>query len=133
MTSLTPLEIEILRKLLEGDDPRLQALRRQAELARAESRELTGVGFFTKLSFATQPSPLPFEPSLTFGDVVGQAPGLRRGAGFLLYIRAGLLDMIEGYTFDEPWPTDTAQMVISFEGGHRDWDTFRSQLGDKAS
>jgi hypothetical protein len=40
------------------------------------------------------------------GDVSGELEGLANGAGFVLFIRDGRLKMLEGFTFDEPWPVD---------------------------
>lgn len=46
--TLSALESDVLRMLLEGDHPVLGQPRAQLETARAVSRELSGVGFFTE-------------------------------------------------------------------------------------
>jgi hypothetical protein len=47
---LSPLEEAVLTTLLRHDHPTFAALRRQQEVCRVESREFTGVGFFTTLT-----------------------------------------------------------------------------------
>jgi hypothetical protein len=36
--------------------------------------------------------------------VIARMEGLEHGAGFMLFIDDGVLVMLEGYTYDEPWP-----------------------------
>jgi hypothetical protein len=35
---------------------------------------------------------------------VAEIAGLERGVSFVLFVRDGMLDFLEGFTFDEPWP-----------------------------
>jgi len=42
----------------------------------------------------------------TLGNVQVSFPGLEHGAGFVLFINDGLISMLEGYTYGEPWPED---------------------------
>ena len=44
-------------------------------------------------------------------DVQGTLSGPQHGAGFVLFINNGLIHMLEGYTYDESWPSD----IKSFE------------------
>ena len=34
------------------------------------------------------------------------------GAGFLLFIRGGVISMLEGYTDDESWPASTDEFTL---------------------
>jgi hypothetical protein len=102
-SSLTALENAVLEKVLTGDHPFLTCLRAQIGALRVEARELTGVGFFTE--FAHAHGIAPCGENLQFGDVEAEIPNLQHGAGFLLYVRAGLITMLEGYTYDEDWPS----------------------------
>jgi hypothetical protein len=38
------------------------------------------------------------------GDVSADIDGLEHGVGFILCIEDGYLHMLEGYTFEGPWP-----------------------------
>jgi hypothetical protein len=68
-----------------------------------------------------------------FGDVVAALPGLTNGAGFLLYLKDGLLDMLEGYSFDEAWPVSTDVFELKYNNDRlRDWgDLAHTQLEQK--
>lgn len=35
---------------------------------------------------------------------MAEIAGLERGVSFVLFVRDGMLDFLEGFTFDEPWP-----------------------------
>lgn len=129
--SLSRFENAILQKLLEGDLPFFVNLREQLVECIVNDREHTGVGFFTSLSV---PDHLPRIRGLdvTFGDVVCEFPETRTEVGFLLYIKDGVLDMLEGYTYDEPWPSPDARYSLKYVGGEmRDLEalerTLRSQ------
>lgn len=33
-----------------------------------------------------------------------ETPGLRHGGGFVLFAENGILSMLEGFSYDKPWP-----------------------------
>jgi len=106
MDDLSQLEFDVLDKLLAGEDPIVIALRKQLRVARVKSRELTGVGFYTEIELPRDVEPAPMRSgAVKFGDVVADVPGLRGGVGFLLFICDGRIEMLEGYTYEEPWPS----------------------------
>jgi len=107
MTKLDPLELAVMQKLLDGEHPVLAALRRQFEVASVASRELTGAGFFTHFVIPAETVSAPLQGGkLQFGDVEATIVGLQHGAGFLLYIQDGVIQMLEGYSYEEPWPSN---------------------------
>ncbi len=120
---LTTLERNVLEMLLAGPEPELATLRAQAGSAQAADRRLSGVGFYTKFAFPSEPVPLPGRPTFDFGDVNAKSPQLAFGAGFVLFVRGGVLDALEGYTYDDPWPTDEASITLGFKGGVHKRDT----------
>ena len=104
---LTSLEKSVLEKLLDKPDEPFDTLRRQLSLAVVSNREFSGVGFFTEL---TLPKGAPLKqdiPDMTLGDVGAELPGLKHGAGFVLFVRGGAISMLEAYTYDEKWPENT--------------------------
>lgn len=118
---LTTLERGVLEKLLAGEHPVLEALRRQLGGCRVESRELTGYGFFTELEVdRTLPAAATSTDKLRIGDVNAKISGLDHGAGFVLFVNAGYLDMLEGYSYDEPWPESAGEFALSYEAEPRD-------------
>lgn len=128
MNSLTALEQDVMRMLLDGDDPVLAVLREQQKLLTVLEREMTGVGFYANLSVLSEAprvlKPLAFE----IGDIAAQIEGLAHGAGFTLFIRSGVLSLLEGYTYDEPWPAHISHYALSYIGGQRNWPALRKTL-----
>jgi hypothetical protein len=125
---LLPLELSVLTKLLDGHSASLQVLRLQLQSCSVVQRQSTGCGFYTTLSV---PDDIERVSNLTatFGDVVANIAGLKNGAGFLLFIKDGALDMLEGFSFDEPWPSNTSMFTLNYSNeGARDW----GDLGDQS-
>jgi hypothetical protein len=60
---------------------------------------------------------LPNRKRITLGDVNAEVEGLKFGAGFVLFISDGKLEMLEGYSYDEQWPTEIKKFVLSYAGG----------------
>src|SRR5262245_43075973 len=129
MTTLNPLEQAVMQKLFNGDDESLAVLREQLLRCSVTQREMTGVGFYTTFAVDPVAPVLPRKPSIRFGDVIAKTAGLQFGAGFLLYVDAGVLHMLEGYSFDEPWPPNIADFELSYTPGPaRDLEKLRQVL-----
>lgn len=117
--TLEPLEKAVLQKLLEGDHPVLTALRHQMSELSVKTRERTGAGFFTEFSMPRTAHPARMRSvKASFGDVEATISGLKHGSGFVLYIENGLLHMLEGYSYEEPWP----EQVLDFSVRHSNPD-----------
>jgi hypothetical protein len=103
---MTELEKAIMSMLLAGDEHPLVALREQVHRASVVNRTFSGCGFFTEFSVPSEVArvdPLNFE----IGDVRLELSGVKHGAGVLLFVRDGVLSMLEGYTYgEEPWPEE---------------------------
>jgi hypothetical protein len=110
---LDPIEVAVLNDLLAGQHPVLNALRAQLGGLRVTQRENTGAGFFTEFTVAPTAVPAP-AAKLCFGDVEATIRGLRNGAGFLLYVDRGLLVMLEGYAYEEPWPETITEFAVRY-------------------
>lgn len=124
MDQLTNLERRVAEKLLNGDTEVLANLRRQLDVCKITKREMTGVGFFTTFDVPTD-VPRVTRSSFKLGDVNATIDDLKHGAGFLLYIDSGTLIMLEGYTYDEPWPEHTDNFDLSYIDGRRDLDAVK--------
>jgi hypothetical protein len=84
---------------------------------------MTGVGFYAKVALPPGTEPATGRPSFKLGDVDGTASNVKHGLGFLLYVTDGFLDMLEGYTYDEPWPPEIKGLTLVYSpGGERDMD-----------
>lgn len=75
-----------------------------------ESREFTGVGFFTRFAKLSVPG-LALGTS-QLADVHADIPLLEHGAGFILFVENGRLDMLEGFCYDESWPSVTGEFKL---------------------
>jgi hypothetical protein len=115
MKGLNEFEQQVLDKLLAGDHPVLDALRAQAERARLTRREYTGVGFFCDFDVPSDAAPLPTQSDFHVGDVNASLDGLKYGAGFVLYVRNRRLAMLEGYTYEEPWPQKVHNLKLTYQ------------------
>lgn len=123
---LTDLERSVIDKLLAGEHPVLEALRGQLRSCRVRSRELTGCGFFTELQVdrGLRVAPTSAE-KLRIGDVNAKIGGLEHGAGFVLFVKDGYLDMLEGYSYEEPWPESIDEFELSYTGESRDVESLQ--------
>ncbi|MDP1626565.1 hypothetical protein [Parvibaculum sp.] len=122
MEGLNNFENAVLTKLLAGDHPLLIALRSQAERAQLSSRDYTGAGFFCVFTVPSDVTPLARHLDFEFGDVNAQIAGLKHGAGFVVFVRDGRLDMLEGYSYDEPWPEVIGDFELSYKSEPRNLD-----------
>jgi hypothetical protein len=104
---LTPLEKSVLEMLLDGSDEAFDTLKQQLNCATVTKREFTGVGFFTNFAVPNDAQIKRNVSDMTLGGVRAEFPGLKHGAGFLLFIREGVITMLEGFTYDEDWPENT--------------------------
>lgn len=129
-TELSNLERAVLDKMLDGALPMLSFLRQQLEECSVATREFTGVGFYTTFSL---PDHIPRKAGVDvrIGDVIGESPQIKDGMGFLLYVKNGVLDMLEGYTYDEPWPQEITRFELKYVNGEeRDRVTLEESLGE---
>ena len=109
---LTSLEKTVIDAILEKQGDPFDAVRAQLQYATVSARRFTGVGFFTDFVI---PPDAPVRRDLadtTFGDIGADLPTLKHGVGFLLFVRRGTITMLEGFSYDEPWPDDVSGFKI---------------------
>ena len=53
-------------------------------------------------------------PLFCLDDVLADVEGLNHGAGFVLYVRNGVMDLLEGYCYDEPWPPVVGAFALNY-------------------
>lgn len=121
MNQLDEFERAVLEKLLAGEHPVLHVLRKQAGLAHLVSRDRTGAGFFLSFDVPNE-APMLNAKDFHFGDVNATVEGLQHGAGFVLFVRGGRLDTLEGYSYGEPWPKDIQGFTLSYQREPRELD-----------
>lgn len=110
---LTPLEEAVLDEFLDRPGEPFTTLREQLAHASISSRELTGVGFFTHFAV---PHEAPVRRDLASAellDVGARIPEIEHGAGFILFVRDGVISMLEGYTYgNTPWPDSISDFSV---------------------
>jgi hypothetical protein len=121
----TDFEKELMDKLLDGDDIVLAILRKQFQDSSIKFRKDTGVGFYLTFYIPNDLPPIFDEvplckPNFCFGDVKAHIQGLRNGAGFLIWVKNGYLDQLEGYTYDEKWIHEIKSFKLNYLTGKRD-------------
>ena len=114
METLNSLETAILEKMLSGDKEPFNTLRRQYRRAKVMERRFTGVGFFTHIYVPSDAARLPDREGLEIGDVSAEIAGLRDGADFVLFVRDGAIDTLEGFCYDEAWPDPATATRVFF-------------------
>jgi hypothetical protein len=97
---ITPLERAVLRAICEAHPVDRAALEDQLSTAVVLNRENTGAGFYT--TFSIQCS----SHNAIGGERLRQGPearidGLEHGMGFVLWLKEGYADCLEGYSYEE--------------------------------
>ena len=108
----TPLENAVLDTLLDRPGEPYETIRRQLSFATVSRREFTGVGFFTDFVLSSDAPVGRDLPNMEIGGVGAELPGVKHGAGFLLFVRTGVVSMLEGYTYGEDWPVHIDEFRI---------------------
>ena len=116
----TPLEVEVMEKFLAGPNPILGALRAQFRTASVKKREFTGVGFWLDIELAPDAVPARLSQSLHLTDVGAELEGVTRGIGFVLHVLGGQMSLLEGFTYNEPWPAQIGTFSVAYirDGRH---------------
>lgn len=109
---LTRLEKAVIDELLRRRGEPFDTIRQQVAHASIAKREFTGVGFFTEFALPADAPVRRDLPDDSIGGVGADFPDLEGGVGFMLSIRGGVVTKLEGFTFDEPWPTSTDEFEL---------------------
>ena len=80
---------------------------RDAAMAKGEWHGFSGVGFFTRFTIPTDAPVTRGLADTVIQDAAADISGLEHGASFMLFIRDGVLSMLEGVASTGEWPKDT--------------------------
>jgi hypothetical protein len=127
---LKPLENDVLKLLLAGEDFVLDLLRQQLRSSNIYMQQFTGFGYYLYFKVLKNEKALEgmVKPSFCFGDVdVMLLVGDRwQRVGFLLWVKNGVLDFLEAYTYgDEKWPERFDEYRLNYLGGQRNFADLR--------
>jgi hypothetical protein len=112
-SGFTPLEQAVLRAICELHPVDRASLEGQLSTAIVLSRENTGAGFYTRFSIEPSSDIAIGGESLRRGPAA-RIDGLVYGMGFILWLKEGYADCLEGYSYEES-TTRTALERIGFE------------------
>ncbi len=108
MPSFTPLEEAVLHSIFAETPDVQSALEEQLRNASVLERENSGAGFFTTIdSHGAERLNTPHVLGL---ETCAEVAGLEHGLGFVLFMKDGRLDLLEGYTFGSE---DTSQFDLA--------------------
>lgn len=99
-----PEERRVLDFMLAGEGEILSTLREQLSAVLVRRRSIAKAGFYVDLEVAAAVRELSGRPSFCIVDVVADVHGLELGMGLRLWIRSGIADQLEGFTYDEELP-----------------------------
>lgn len=102
----------IMEKLLNGNNKIFVDLYRQYQQAIVTSREFTGCGFFTK--FDIQGYKPKYLVSGRIDDVAVEFEKADENACFILYVKTGKIDTLEGFCFGGAWNDDYGRAKIVY-------------------
>ncbi|HKF52838.1 MAG TPA: hypothetical protein VKB26_11040 [Candidatus Acidoferrales bacterium] len=97
-SSLTPLEHAVLRAICKEYPSDRAALEAQLATATVLRRENTGAGFFTYLS-VERTSSNPIGGYRLRNGPNAKVEGLEHGMGFILWLKEGYINCLEGYAY----------------------------------
>ena len=97
-------ESDAMNRIIAEDSAISDMLIKQYKSAKVISRTFSGFGFFTNFEITDKSLKLTDCQNLELGNTQLKLEGLKLGAGFVLFIRDGLIKTLECYTYDEPWP-----------------------------
>lgn len=125
------LEKDVIRWILDGQDPVLESLRQQFSVATIGPREKTGVGIYLNLEIpiTTRGVDALFGTRSRFciGDVGAKIGAHHQEVGFLLWILEGRLSFLEGYSYgSEQWPEELTEYHLFYFGGNHDLDELKN-------
>ncbi|MEO8454789.1 MAG: hypothetical protein ABI454_06490 [Sphingomicrobium sp.] len=98
MTAFTELELAALHSRFSEQPELARKLERQLSVATVGKRENTGVGFFTTISMPLAVEPVERSEPLS-GETHARLPSLEHGLGFVLFLEAGVIETLEGFTY----------------------------------
>ncbi|MCL2024196.1 MAG: hypothetical protein FWG78_00210 [Coriobacteriia bacterium] len=96
-------ERDVMLDIIAEDEELKEWLSPQYKSIQVMGREFTGHGFFTHFSVSPNAKPIPGEPNLQLGAKSANVKDLEHGAGFILFVVDGKIDLLDGYAYGGPW------------------------------
>ena len=104
----------VMKKLLDGDTEELEILRAQYRHAKVTERKFSGVGFFSTFKIDEKSLKVTGKSTIRLTDIHAQCDELEHGMGFVLLVSDGMIDELEGATYDEVWPDHISNLRLVY-------------------
>lgn len=104
LEDLPLIEQSAINMLLEGDDARQVALRHQLAAVRAVHRTANSAGIYAVFELDENTKRLEGRPSFHVADVFARSERCEE-IGFILFIKEGVIEYLEGYTYGDTYPS----------------------------
>jgi hypothetical protein len=109
-------ENEVIKMILDNNIDKMDILREQYKISQVLKRKFTGCGFFSTFIINDTEKKLQFEELNIELSCLGEIEGVENGVGFILFIRDGYIDVLEGYTYgEETWPEEIGKYKLYLE------------------
>lgn len=101
-------------EMIAKENPKFEAkIMAQYEKAHVIKREFMGHGFFTNFEVTDPADSLGDGYDNQLGNLTVEFPGVKYGACFVLFIKNGFIEMLEGaVNGDDPWPESITQYKL---------------------
>jgi len=114
MTAFTELELAALHSIFSETPDLASELERQLAVATVSERENSGGGFFTTIAVPVDAARVS-GPGVLGCETQARVAGLEHGLGFVLFLRDGRLDLLDGHCWG-PETTATLDLTaLTFE------------------
>lgn len=104
MNKIEQFESDVIKNIIAENSTISENLEKQYQAAKVINREFSGYGFYTNFEITDKKLRLKEIKNMELGNTQAKLDGLKFGAGFILFIKDGLIKSLECYTYDEPWP-----------------------------
>lgn len=104
----------VMEKILQGETEELEILRAQYRHAKITDRKFSGVGFFSTFHVDERLPKVTGKSTIRLTDTHAQCDELNHGIGFLLLVSDGMIDELEGATYDEAWPEHISNLRLLY-------------------
>ena len=101
MKNFTTLEKDVTKHSIEFSDlsdESKEILYKQCEAAESKDRNITGAGFFVDFNIPDNAPRLSEKKNCHLNSVSAEINGVQNAVGFILFIKGGLIQHLEGFT-----------------------------------
>ena len=115
---VTELERLVIERLVMAPGRELLGARLNFDAIVVVERTFTGIGFITELKRSEELQLFGSGVSFRWGRVGARLNGAKMETGYLIYIDAGYLTTIDGYTYGDEWPAliDESELYTLTQG-----------------